>query len=52
MATWKDLDSELGYDKDEAGNKANAGVGLVATVNSEAEPDTTYEDEKQNETKK
>jgi len=34
MATWEDLDSESGFDKDEATNEANVGVGLVAIVTS------------------
>jgi hypothetical protein len=37
MATWEDLDSEYGSDKDDARNEANVGVRLVATVTSEAE---------------
>jgi len=45
MATWEDLDSESESDKDEAGNEANVGVGLVATVTSVAEPVTDSEDE-------
>lgn len=45
MATWKELDSELGFNKDEAGDESNAGMGLVATIASEAELDTDSEDE-------
>jgi len=45
MATKEDLDSESGSDKDEAANEANVGVGLVATVTSEAEPDTESKDD-------
>ena len=45
MVTWEDLDSESRSDKDEAGNEANVGVGLVATVTLEVKPDTDSEDE-------
>jgi len=43
MATWEDSDS--GSDKDEASNEANAGVGLIATMTSEVEPETDYVDQ-------
>jgi hypothetical protein len=36
MDTCEDLDSESGSDKDEAGDEANLGVGLVATITLEA----------------
>jgi len=36
MTTWEDLDSESGYEKEEAEDEANVAVGLVATVTSEA----------------
>jgi len=39
------LDNESGSDKDEAGEEANVVVGLVATVASDAEPETDSEDE-------
>jgi len=39
------LDSESGSDKDEARGEENVDVGLVATVTSEAEPETDSEDE-------
>jgi len=45
MATWEDLDNESGSDKDEAEDKANVVVGLVATVASDPEPETNSEDE-------
>jgi hypothetical protein len=45
MATWEDLDSEYGSEKEEAGDEANVTMGLVATVTSEAEPDSDSEDE-------
>jgi len=45
MATWEDLDSESGSDKDEAGDEANVVVGLVATLTSEAEPETDSKSE-------
>jgi len=38
MATWEDLDSEFGSDKDDPNEDAKVAVGLVATVTSEAEP--------------
>ena len=39
------MDSESGSDKDEARGEENVDVGLVATVTSEAEPETDSEDE-------
>jgi len=45
MATWEDLDSESGCDKDEAEDEENVAVRLVATVASDAEPETNSEDE-------
>jgi len=45
MASWEDLDSESGSKKEEAGEEANVAVGLVATMTSEAEPDSDSEDE-------
>ena len=45
MATWEDLDSESGSEKEEAGDEANVVVGLVATLTSEAKPDPDSEDE-------
>jgi len=39
MTTWKDLDSESGSDKNEAGDETNLDVGLVATVTPVAEPE-------------
>jgi len=39
MATWEDLDSEFGSEKEEAEEEANVAMGLVATVTSEAELD-------------
>jgi hemerythrin superfamily protein len=45
MATWEDLDSESGSDKDDAEDEANVVVGLVATVASDVEPKTDSEDE-------
>jgi len=36
MATWEDLDSESGSEKEEAEDEANVARGLVATVTSEA----------------
>jgi len=45
MATWEDLDSECGSEKEEAEEEANVAVGLVATVTSEAEPDSDSKDE-------
>ena len=44
-ATWEDLDSESGSEKEEAKEEANVVVGLVVTVTSEAEPDSDSEDE-------
>jgi hypothetical protein len=38
MATWEDIDSESGSEKEEAGDEANVAMGLVATVTSEADP--------------
>ena len=38
MATWEDLDSKSGSEKEEAGDEANVAMGLVATVTSEADP--------------
>jgi hypothetical protein len=45
MATWEDLDSESGSEKEEAEDEANVARGLVATVTSEAEPDSESDDE-------
>jgi hypothetical protein len=45
MATWEDLDSEFGSEKEEAEKVAKVAVRLVATVTSEAEPDSGSEDE-------
>ena len=45
MATWEDLDSESGSEKEEAEDEANVVVGLVATLTSEAESDSDFEDE-------
>jgi len=45
MATWEDLDSESGSEKEEAEDEANVVVGLVAILTSEAEPDSDSEDE-------
>jgi len=45
MATCEDLDSESGSEKEEAEDEANVVVGLVATLTSEAEPDSDSEDE-------
>ncbi|XP_024634528.1 uncharacterized protein [Medicago truncatula] len=45
MATWEDLDSESGSEKEEAEDEANVARGLVATVTSEAEPNLESEDE-------
>ena len=36
MATWDDLGSESGSDKEEADEDAKVAVGLVATATSEA----------------
>jgi len=45
MATWEDLDSESGSDKEEAGDEENVVTGLVATVTSEAELESDSTDE-------
>jgi len=45
MATWEDLDSESGSEKEEAGDEANVVVGLVATLTSEAETHSDSKDE-------
>jgi len=45
MATWEDLDSESGSEKEEAEEEANVVVGLVAIVTSKAELDSDFEDE-------
>jgi len=45
MATLDDLDNESGSEKEEARDEANVAVGLVATVTSEAEPDSEDENE-------
>jgi len=45
LATWEDLDSESGSDKEEADDEANVVVGLEATVTSEVEPESDSEDE-------
>jgi hypothetical protein len=45
MATWEDLYNESGSDRDDAEDETNVAVGLVATVASEAEPETDSEDE-------
>jgi hypothetical protein len=45
MATWEDLDSESGFEKEEADEDAKVAVGLVATETSEADPDSDSEDE-------
>jgi len=45
MATWEDLDSGYGSDKNDADEDAKVAVGLVATVTSEAEPESDSEDE-------
>jgi len=45
MATWEDLDSESGSEKEEAEEEANVTARLVATVTSEAEPDSDSKDE-------
>jgi hypothetical protein len=39
MATWEDLDSESGSEKEEAGDEANVAMRLVATVTSEQIPE-------------
>ena len=45
LATQEDLDSEYGSDKEEAEDEANVAMRLVATVTSEAEPESDSEDE-------
>jgi len=45
MATWEDLDSEFGSEKEDAEDEANIVFGLVATVTSEVEPDSNSGDE-------
>ena len=45
MATLEDLDNESGSEKEEVGDEANVVVGLVATLTSEAEPNSDSEDE-------
>ena len=45
MATWEDLDSEFGSEKEEAEDEANVVVWLVATLTSEADLDSDSEDE-------
>ena len=45
METQKDLDSESGYDKDDADEDGKVVVGLVATMTLEAEPESDSEDE-------
>jgi len=45
MATWEDLDNESWSKKDEAEEKGNVVVGLVATVTSDAESGTNSKDE-------
>jgi len=45
MATWEDLDSEFGFDKEDTEDEAKVVVGLMATVTSEAEPKSDSEDE-------
>jgi len=45
MATWEDLDSESGSEKEEAEDEANVVVGFVATLTSEVEPESDSEDE-------
>jgi len=45
MATWEDLDSESVSEKEDAEEEANVVVGLVATVTSEAKPNSDSEDE-------
>jgi len=39
------LDSESGFEKEEVDDEANVDVGLVATLTSEAEPESDFEDE-------
>jgi len=45
MATWEDLDSESGSEKEEVDDEANVVLGLVATLTSEAELESDSEDE-------
>jgi len=45
METWEDLDSESKSDKDDVNEDAKVVVGLVATVSSEAEPESDSEEE-------
>jgi len=45
MATWEDLDSESGSEKEEVEDEANVAVWLVSTLTSEVEPDSDTEDE-------
>jgi len=45
MATWEDLDSESGSEKEESRDETNATMGLVATLTSEAESDPDSENE-------
>jgi len=45
MATLEDLDSEFGFDKDDADEDAKVAVGLVGTVTSEVEPESDSEEE-------
>ena len=45
MATWEDLDSESGSEKEEAEDEANVVVWFVATLTSEVEPESDSEDE-------
>ncbi|RHN55345.1 putative transcription factor interactor and regulator CCHC(Zn) family [Medicago truncatula] len=49
MATWEDLDSESGSDKEEADDDTKAAVGLVATVSSEAVSEAESDSEDENE---
>jgi len=45
MATWEDLDSEYGSDKEEVGDEANVAKWLVATMTLEVKPELDSEDE-------
>jgi len=45
MATWEDLDSESKSHKDDVDEDAKVAVGLVATVTSEAGPESNLEEE-------
>jgi hypothetical protein len=45
MATWEDLDSESRFEKEEAGDESNVAMGFVATLTSEVEPSSDFEDE-------